>query len=123
MKPKEYIKKALRTESKDYCFKATGKLTPRIEHAIFGIATESGELVNIIKHCKIYRKDLDVTNLVEEMGDLMWYLALLSDDIRVSFEEVWEKNIKKLEARYPQGYSHDSALGRNLKKERKILEK
>jgi hypothetical protein len=47
----------------------------------------------------------------------------LCDDLGVDFEDVWERNIKKLAARYPEKYSRNKALNRNLNKERKILEK
>lgn len=122
MKPKDYIKLAGRTESKDYVFPATGAVTPRIEHAVMGLVTEAGELMSEIKRAKIYKKDLDKVNLIEEAGDLFWYLALLCDDLGVDFETVWEINIKKLRARYPEKYAHDKALIRDLEKERKILE-
>jgi NTP pyrophosphatase (non-canonical NTP hydrolase) len=70
MTAKDYIKKALRTERKDYDFVATRNITPRIEHAIMGLVTEAGELMDAIKKAKIYGKDLDLVNLVEELGDV-----------------------------------------------------
>lgn len=123
MKPSDYIKNAIRTESKDYQFTKTGNVTPRIEHAVMGIVTEAGELMDAIKKAKIYGKELDKINIVEELGDLMWYFALLSDELKVTFEEIWDKNIRKLALRYPEKYSHDKALNRTLDKEREELEK
>ena len=123
MKPSEYIEKAKRTEPKKYFFKKTGEVTPRIEHAIFGIVTEAGELMDCIKKAKIYGQKLDKVNLAEEAGDAMWYLAILSDALGVSFEDLWDKNIRKLKARFPEKYSDEKAKTRNLKKERKELEK
>ena len=123
MKPSEYIKNAKRTETKKYIFPKTGDLTPQIEHAIMGLVTESGELMDIMKRVKIYSAKLDRTHIVEELGDLFWYVAILCDHLNVSFEEVWEKNIKKLKARYPEKYTDENAMNRNLKKERRVLEK
>lgn len=123
MKPKDYIKNAIRTEIEKYTFSSSGGVTPRIEHAIFGLVTEAGELMDEMKKAKIYGKEIDVINLVEEAGDIMWYLALLSDELNVPFEEIWDKNIKKLRARYPEKYIQGNALARNLKRERKVLEK
>jgi len=122
MKSNEYIKKALRTESKKYRFCKTDDITPRIEHAVMGIVTEAGELIDAVKKAKIYGLKLDRTNIIEEMGDLMWYLALLTDDLNTSFEEIWDKNIRKLKIRYPQAYSDNKALKRKLSKERDELE-
>lgn len=123
MNAKEYIERALQTERKEYDFPATGDLSPRTEHAILGIGSEAGELLDQMKKVKIYGKKLDGINLIEEAGDLMWYLALLADDQGVTFEEIWEKNVEKLRARYPEKYSHDKAFNRDLDVERKILEK
>ncbi len=123
MKSKDYIKKALQTERKDYDFSATGNVTPRIEHAVMGLVTEAGELMDQIKKSKIYGRELDTINLIEELGDIMWYSALLCDELETDFEDVWERNVKKLAARYPEKYSHEKALNRDLKTERDILEK
>jgi NTP pyrophosphatase (non-canonical NTP hydrolase) len=120
---KDYVKKALRTESGKYLFSATGNVTPRIEHAIYGLVTEAGEMMDAIKKSKIYGKDLDTVNLIEEAGDLMWYLSLLSDELHVSFEDIWERNINKLKVRYPEKYTDENALTRDLRTERSVLEK
>ena len=123
MTPKEYIDLALRTENKTYRFAATGDVTPRIEHGVMGTVTEAAELMSTVKKSKIYGKELDRVNLVEEVGDVMWYLAILADELGVSFEDIWEKNIQKLRQRYPEGYTKDQALNRDLSKEHTVFEK
>lgn len=123
MKPSEYIENAKRTEPKKYLFKKTKDVTPRIEHAVYGIVTEAGELMDSVKKAKIYNQKLDKVNLVEEAGDVMWYLAILADELHVSFEDIWDKNIRKLKARFPEKYEHAKAKTRDLKKERNELEK
>ena len=100
-------------------------LTPekaRILHSICGLSSEVGELMDAIKKSKIYGRSLDRVNLVEEMGDVMWYFAILADELGVSFEEIWEKNINKLRQRYPEKYSDASFDQRDVVAERKILE-
>lgn len=123
MTPQEYIKNALRTEPKTYLFNGTGDLTPRLEHAIYGIVTESGELMSQLKRVKIYGTKLDKTNLIEEAGDCLWYFAIFCDALGITFEDIWEKNIAKLCIRFPEKYKKQQALKRNLKKENKILGK
>ncbi len=123
MKPEDYIKNALRTEPQEYPFKGTHEVTPRIEHGAIGIVTEAGEIMDAVKTNKYYGRELDKVNLIEEMGDVMWYLAILCDELGVSFEDVWEKNINKLKKRFPEKYTSDKANNRNLKEERKELEK
>jgi len=123
MKPSEYIKNALRTEPGKYKFKKTGEATPSIEHAAMGIVTEAGEIMDVIKKTKIYGAKMDKTNLVEELGDLMWYAAVMANALGTSFEKIWDKNIRKLKARFPEKYTDKNAEVRDLKKERKELEK
>jgi NTP pyrophosphatase (non-canonical NTP hydrolase) len=121
MNPSEYIQKALRTES-PYRFEATGGVTARIEHGVMGVVGEAGELMDAVKKSKFNGRVFDRVNLVEEIGDVMWYLALLADELGVSFEEIWEKNINKLRQRYPEKYSVEQSEHRDLASERKILE-
>lgn len=123
MTPNEYIQNALRTETKEYRFTATDKVTPRIEHAVMGLVTESAECMDALKKSKIYGKELDTVNLVEEAGDIMWYLAILADELGVSFEDMWEKNIAKLRVRFPEKYTDHHAENRDLATERATLEK
>jgi hypothetical protein len=52
----------------------------------------------------------------------MWYSALLCDELKIDFEDVWDRNVKKLAVRYPEKYSHERALARDSEKERKMLE-
>ena len=123
MNSKTYIKNAKRTEIGKYSFKETNGTTPRIEHGVIGVVTEAGELMSAVKKSKIYGQKLDRLNLIEEIGDIMWYLAILSDELGVNFETIWDKNIRKLKARYPDKYTNKKAKVRNLHKERKELEK
>ena len=113
MSPNEYIQNALRTETNQYSFPSTGKVTPRIEHAVMGLVTEAAECMDALKKAKIYGRELDLVNLKEEAGDIMWYLAVLADELGVSFEEIWEKNIAKLKTRYPEKYTDEHAINRD----------
>lgn len=122
MKPDEYIKNALNTEPQEYK-DSEHELSPRIDHAVMGIVTEAGELMDAVKRVKIYNAELDKVNLAEEAGDLMWYLAILADELGVSFEEIWDKNIRKLKKRFPEKFTEGDAINRDLEKERKELEK
>ena len=126
MTPKQYMKAASRTmpTKDDYAFDGLNGLTPEIEHAIIGITSEAGELTDIIKKVKMYHQQLDKVNLIEEAGDIMWYLAVLSKATGVSFEEIWKKNIDKLKIRWPEKYNDYEALeeNRDRGKERKVLE-
>lgn len=91
-------------------------------HAAMGISTESGELMDAFKRKIFYGKDLDVVNVKEEIGDLMWYVAILLRELDLDFEDLLQTNIDKLKARYPEKFTEENALNRDLDKERQILE-
>lgn len=122
MTPTQYIENCLRTEPQKYLFEGTNGISPRLEHAMYGLVTESGEFADAIKRAKIYGKTLDKVNLAEECGDILWYMSLALKDLGLSYEEVMDVNIKKLKKRFPEKYTDENALNRDLDAERKILE-
>jgi NTP pyrophosphatase (non-canonical NTP hydrolase) len=85
----------------------------RLLTAAVGISAEGGEFMEIVKKMVFQGKPWDDHNrehLVIELGDVMWYVAQACMALDVSFDEVIEGNIKKLEKRYPGGSFdiHDS---------------
>jgi len=94
----------------------------RLLHVTFGLCTEAAEFQDAMKKHLFYGKDLDRANLIEEMGDMLWYMAIGCDEIKTTFEEVMQKNSKKLTLRYKGGFTETQALGRDLAAEREILE-
>jgi len=124
--PSEFIKSSLVTESRDMS-PVSNRLqnngTVRLLHSMIGLCTESGEIQDMMKKHIFYGKDIDKVNLKEELGDLMWYIAIACDEIDISLEEVMQTNVDKLRARYGEKFTEEAALNRNLLKEREILEK
>ena len=121
MKPDEYIKEVLRLASPHY----DPEMNPDLVHSVFGCVTEAGELLDVCKRAFFYGKgaeSVDVVNLKEEFGDLLWYIALGVYALDSSFEEIMEANIKKLKARYPEKFTSVDAHERDLSNERRILE-
>lgn len=89
---------------------ATSQL--RVLHAAMGISGEAGELMDAVKKHILYNKPLDVTNVKEEVGDLLWYMSLMLDEVGSSFEEVMKMNHDKLEKRFPGGFTEKLAQQR-----------
>jgi NTP pyrophosphatase (non-canonical NTP hydrolase) len=82
-------------------------------HSVLGIAGEAGELLDAIKKHTIYKKELDFANIVEELGDLEFYMENLRKALNISRELVLLTNIAKLTKRYPKGaYSNEDAIFR-----------
>lgn len=122
----DYIAQAKTTDIPDY-EKVYQRLDANLNvvqflHAAMGICTESGELMDALKKHLIYGQPIDVTNVIEEAGDLFWYVAILAHAFNFTFEESMERNIEKLKARYPNRFNEKDAQLRNLEKERKVLE-
>ena len=54
--------------------------------------------------------DLDREALIRELGDVAWYLAETAYALDVPLEDVLQRNIDKLKARYPQGFAPEESL-------------
>ncbi len=79
-----------------------------------GIAGEAGEVADEIKKVLGHGKPLDRAEIVKELGDVLWYVAGVAETTGVALETIAAINVKKLEARYPNGFvphanrSHES---------------
>jgi NTP pyrophosphatase (non-canonical NTP hydrolase) len=93
-----------------------------LEHGALGVCTEGGELLDVLKRHKFYAKPIDWVNVVEEAGDILWYVAIIARAASVSLEDIAEANIAKLKLRYTGKYTNEAALNRDTKAERKALE-
>lgn len=122
---KDYIEQATRTATGDV-LNISERLCEidiiHLLHGAMGICTEGGELLDALKKHIYYGKGLDTVNIVEELGDVLWYVALICRTLGVSLDEVMQKNIEKLRTRYPENFSETNALFRDLDKERASLE-
>lgn len=102
---KEYQNKAGRTRNKK------GYITETANYAL-GMVCEAGEVGDIIKKHIFHGHTLDVENVEKEIGDVLWYMANLCNVLELDLEEIAKGNIKKLEKRYPNGFSQEDSLNR-----------
>lgn len=70
-----------------------------------GLAGEAGEVADIIKKAVFHQHGLDRDERIKELGDVLWYIAALCSNLDVPLASVMERNIAKLNQRYPDGYS------------------
>jgi NTP pyrophosphatase (non-canonical NTP hydrolase) len=97
----EYQKQALVTAV------FTGDDFKDLSHWVLGISGEAGEIAEKIK--KIIRdkeavlSSEDKEELVKEMGDVLWYLAVLTKHLGYDFDDVGTRNITKLRSRQARG--------------------
>jgi len=91
-------------------------------HMLFGMLTEIGELTDAFKKQMAYGKEVDWVNVKEEVGDLMWYIAGFCNINGFDLDKILETNIEKLKTRYPEKFTEENAVVRDLEKEREVLE-
>ncbi len=133
MTPAEYIIEAQRTNPTDrniiaerlYYSQADGAVAD-IEmvdtlHGAIGLCTEVGELNDIVKRELFYGRKFDASHMLEELGDIFWYLALICHANDLTFEECFDANINKLKQRFPEKFTEHDALNRNIGKEYEAL--
>lgn len=89
---------------------------------LFGMMTELGELVDSYKKHYAYGKELDMVNVMEEMGDIMWYWAGMCTITGMSSQSILHTNISKLLVRYPDQFEKELARVRDIELERRNLE-
>lgn len=87
------------------------KVLARLLHAETGASGELGELSSMLKRHIVSGEKLDVLNLVEEAGDIVWYLALMLDAVGYTLDQALKANIQKLQYR--------AEFGKNKELERK----
>lgn len=98
LKLNEYQKFAERTASG-----ADGNLPP-LWYLALGLTGESGEVADLVKKFERHAKPVDNDRLADELGDVLWYIAILSSRIGLTLEEVASGNVEKLRRRYPDGF-------------------
>lgn len=69
-------------------------------NGVLGLAGESGECCDIVKKNRFQGHELNREHLIEELGDVLWYIAETASGLSVSLEEVAQYNLDKLHKRY-----------------------
>jgi|DEB0MinimDraft_6_1074348.scaffolds.fasta_scaffold55822_3 NTP pyrophosphatase (non-canonical NTP hydrolase) len=124
-KDDKYIEDCLVTETNDFegiSSRLENRNTVRLLHAGLGVATEAAEIADILKKHVYYGKPLDKTHLKEEIGDVLYYLAIAIDALDSDFQTLKDANIAKLKTRYPDGFEKNKALKRDVEAEYRAME-
>ena len=119
MTPNEYQKLAMHTND--------GKATTRLAESFsfswvdngsllngcLGLSGETGEFCDMIKKAVFHEKEFDEEHAKKELGDCLWYVAMICESFGWNLEEIMEMNTEKLKARYPEGFDTYLANHRN----------
>ena len=81
-------------------------------NSVMGLCGESGEVIDLVKKHVSHGHPLNREKLIDELGDVAWYLAECATVLDVTLEEVLERNIEKLKKRYPEGFSTERSINR-----------
>ena len=81
-------------------------------NGVMGLCGESGEAIDIVKKHLHQGHPLDREKLIKELGDIAWYLAEAAQALETDLDAVFEGNIAKLKARYPEGFDSQRSIHR-----------
>jgi NTP pyrophosphatase (non-canonical NTP hydrolase) len=104
----EYQKRASRTIPKEKWF------ATKASNFCMGLSGEVGEVVDEMKKVLYHGHDLNREEMEKELGDVLWYLTSLASIMNMDLSEIAEKNIIKLEKRYPNGFKEKDSIQRRV---------
>ena len=84
-----------------------------IINGLFGLSGEVGELTDMVKKWIFHELNFDEEHAKKELGDVMWYVAMICESFNWSLDEIMQMNIEKLEKRYPDGFDVIKANNRS----------
>lgn len=87
-------------------FVKTMKVYPEknaIVYPALGLCGEAGEIAEKVKKWLRGDRELDKDGLLSELGDPLWYLSSLADDLGYSLQDVVDRNVEKLSSRKKRG--------------------
>ena len=85
----------------------------KVLNGLMGLNGEAGECIDILKKHFFQGHELDKDKLIDELGDVLWYIAETCEGLGVTMEEVAIRNIGKLRKRYPHGFEVGRSINRN----------
>ena len=85
---------------------------PQLLNGCLGLAGEVGEFVDMVKKWVFHQKFDSSEHMKKEIGDVMWYVALICHAMGWSLDEIMQMNVEKLQARYPEGFDVEKSAHR-----------
>ncbi len=81
-------------------------------NGVMGLCGESGEVIDLVKKHLAQGHELDREKMIDELGDVAWYIAETAAALDTDLEEVFSRNIEKLKRRYPEGFDSEASIHR-----------
>lgn len=105
---REYQKQSTRT------LNPTLNGTEQIINMIMGMNGEVGELTDLFKKNMFQGHELVTERVIEELGDIMFYIVNLCTMLDIKMEDVLDYNVEKLQKRYPDGFDRKRSINREV---------
>lgn len=103
----EFLKSVLRTARTSF------SAEKQLNNVLLGLAGETGELIDCFKKQLFQDHPQDVNKIMNEVGDILYYLYLLSHTQGFTIEHCMELNKQKLQRRYPLEFSAEQSINRS----------
>ena len=86
----------------------------RLINCVFGLVGETGETIDLLKKIIFHGHDLETNRdkLALELGDCLWYITGIATAAGINLDDIAKRNIEKLKARYPDGFSEERSIKR-----------
>lgn len=93
---------------------AGGNGDRRLIISALGLAGEAGEFANFVKKMTAHGHDISKDTFIDELGDILWYVAEAASSLELDLSEIADNNVKKLRKRYPEGFSEERSINREV---------
>ena len=93
---------------------AGGDGDKRIIIAALGLAGEAGEFANFVKKMTAHGHDISRDMYIDELGDILWYVAEAATCLDLDLSAIAENNVEKLRKRYAEGFSEERSRNRDI---------
>lgn len=115
MNGNEYQQLAMRTNDGKATLRLLDKVDDNVEfpwdtdvggilNGCLGLSGEVGEFNDMVKKWIFHEKEFDPDHAMKELGDILWYVAMICHSFGWSMDTVMQMNVDKLKARYPDGF-------------------
>lgn len=81
--------------------------------ALMGLNGEAGECIDLYKKVLYHGHPFDERELMIELGDVLWYVAVAAHALNSDLETIMQMNIEKLQKRYPNGFEQSRSINRD----------
>jgi NTP pyrophosphatase (non-canonical NTP hydrolase) len=86
--------------------------TDALVNSVLSLNEEAGEVAGLLKKYLYHGHDLNLDDLASELGDVLYYVAVVADTIEFGLDDVAIRNREKLQKRYPDGFDEERSRNR-----------